>query len=114
MAKYLEYDKITGRIISEIVSASKPELSGNCGLLKVEPDFQVNTALYVIRDGQLVKMYETNEEKLERERIRKEHGEKIRRRVKAMMYEVIIAILEDNEKALEDIRSEYKSIKGYL
>ena len=59
-------------------------------------------------------MYETNEEKLERERIRKEHGEKIRRRVKAMMYEVIIALLDENEDALKDLRKEYKSIKGYL
>ena len=114
MAKYLEYDKITGRIISEIISASKPECSGNYGLLEVDSNLEINTALYVIKDGQLVKMYETNEERLERERVRKEHGEKIRRRVKAMMYEVIIALLDENDKALEDLRKEYQSIKGYL
>jgi len=114
MARYLEYDKTTGRIISEIISASKPEMSGNYDVLEVADGLEVNTALYCVRDGQLVKIYETNEERLERERIKKEHSEQIRQRVKAMMYEVIIAILDDNEKALNDLKTEYKSLKGYL
>ena len=114
MARYLEYDKTTGRIISEIISASKPEVSGNYDVLEVADSLKINTALYCVRDGQLVKMYETNEERLERERVKKEYGEQIRRRVKAMMYEVIIAILDDNENALNDLKAEYKSLKGYL
>jgi len=114
MARYLEYDKTTGRIISEIISSSRPEMSGNYDILEVDSNLEVNTALYAVRDGQLVKMYETNEERLERERVKKEHGEQIRLRVKAMMYEVILAILEDNEKALSDLKAEYKSLKVFL
>ena len=100
MARYLEYDKTTGRIISEIISASKPEVSGNYDVLEVADSLKINTALYCVR--------------LERERVKKEHGEQIRRRIKAMMYEVIIAILDDNENALNDLKAEYKSLKGYL
>ena len=114
MARYLEYDKATGRIISEIISATKPEISGNYDVLEIADDVEINTALYAVRDGQLVKMYETNEERLERERVKKEQGEKIRLRVKAMFYEAIIAILDDNEKALNDLKAEYKSLKVYL
>ena len=114
MARYLEYDKTTGRIISEIVSATKPEISGDYGLLEIADGVGFDTALYAVRDGQLVKMYETNEERLERERVKKEHGEQIRQRVKSMMYEAIMAILDDNEEALNDLKREYKSLKQYL
>ena len=114
MARYLEYDKSSGRIISEIISASKPEMSGNYDVLEIADDLEINTALYVIKDGQLVKMYETNEERLERERVKKEHGEMIRARVKAMFYEVILAILDENESALNALKSEYKGLKVYL
>ena len=114
MARYLEYDTISGRIISEIISGSKPKLSGIYDVLEIDEGLEINTSLYLIRDGQLVKMYETNEERLERERVKKEHGEQIRARVKSMMYEVILAILDDNENALNMLKSEYKGLKVYL
>ena len=114
MPRYLEYDKSTGRIISEIISATKPEISGNYDVLEIADGVEIDTALYAVRDGQLVKLYETNEERLERERVKKEHGEQIRKRVKSMMYEAIMAILDDNEKALNDLKLEYKSLKQYL
>ena len=114
MPRYLEYDKTTGHIISEIISTTKPELSGNYNVLEIADGAEINTALFVVRDGQLVKLYETNEERLERERVKKEHGEQIRKRVKAMMYEVILAILEDNENALNDLKAEYKNLKRYI
>ena len=114
MAKYLEYDKDTGRIISEIVSSSKPDVSGNYDVLEVDSGLELNMALYAVKDGNLVKMYETNEERFERERVIREQREQVRQRVKAMWNEVLTAILDDNEKALKDLKAEYKSLKGYL
>ena len=114
MAKYLEYDKTTGRIISEIVSDEKPQSAGDFALLEIQDGEEINTSLYAVRDGQLVKLYETNEERFERERIRKEYGEQIRKRVQAMMYEAVIAILEDDDKTLQSLKAEYKDLKAYL
>ena len=114
MARYLEYDKNTGRIVCEIVSATKPTATGNYELLEIGEEQEVNTSLYAVRDGQLVKLYETNEERFERERLRKENQERVRERMKSMMYETIMAMLEDNERALNDLKAEYKELKVYL
>ena len=114
MARYLEYDKATGRIISEIISSSKPDVSGNYGVLEIDSSLELNVALYAVKDGNLVKMYETNEERFERERVIKEQREQVRQRVKAMTYEVIMAILDDDDKALKDLKAEYKSLKVFL
>ena len=111
MARYLEYDNNTGRIVCEIVSAIKPEASGNFELADGQ---EIDTSLYAVRDNKLVKLYETNEERLERERLRKENVERVRQRVKTMMYEVIMAILDDNEDALNSLKTEYKELKVYL
>jgi len=114
MAKYLEYDKITGRIISEIISNSKPEVSGNCAVLEVDSGLELNTALYAVKDGNLVKMYESNEERFEREKFIREHKEQIRQRVKAMANDIVIALLDDDENTLNSLKAEYKKLKGYL
>ena len=114
MAHYLEYEKSTGRIISEIVSATPPEMTEPYGLFEIGDDVEINTALYAIRNGSLVKLYETNEERLQREQLRRENQERVRERIKSMMFEVCIALLDDNEKALKNLKAEYKEIKGYL
>ena len=114
MARYLEYDKSTGHIISEIISGTRPKISGNYDILEIPDELEVNTALYAIRDNQLVKLYETNEERLERERVRQEYGEQIRSRVKTMKSEAVIAILDDNEGALNELKKEYRGLKVYL
>ena len=114
MARYLEYDKNTGRIICEVMSSVKPETSGNYDILEISDEQVVNTSLYAVRDSQLVKLYETNEERFERERLRKENQERVRERIKTMMYEVVMAILDENEEALKDLRAEYKKLKVYL
>lgn len=114
MAKYLEYEKASGRIISEIISLKEPEVSNGYGLLEIDDNTEIDTRLYAIKNGVLVKNYETNEERLERERLKREHTESVRRRLKSMMYEVCIALLENDPNALEELRKEYKELKAYL
>lgn len=114
MARYLEYDITTGRIISEVIADSRPEMSGSCELLEIPDNLEINTMLYAVRDGQLVKIYETNEERLERERFKREQSEQIRQRMKAIREEFITAQLEDDYEAVENLKAEYKSLRGYL
>ena len=114
MARYLEYDKTSGRILSEITSDTKPETSENCGLLEISGNDEINTTLYAVRSGQLVKLYESETERQERERIRREQMESIRQRVKGMTYELCLAILDANDDAVKDLQNEYRSLKAYF
>lgn len=114
MPRYLEYDKNSGRIVSEIISTVMPEVSGNYEVLELENDSEIDTSLYAVNNGHLVKLYETNEERYQREQFRKENQERVRERVKTMMYETVMAILDDNNEALQDLKSEYRKLKVYL
>ena len=114
MARFLEYDKATGRIISEIFSANEPVVSAGIGLLEINPDAELDTNLYAIKNGVLGKQFETNEERIERIRLRQEQREKVRKRIKNMMHETFITIMEDDSKALEALREEYRELKAYM
>jgi len=112
--KYLEYVKSSGVIVSEITSETVPKTSDEFAYLPVASDTDIDTSLYAVRDGQLVKLYETKEERLQREKVRREHGEEIRKRMKAITDEVTVAVLEEDEKTLNSLKAEYKSLKAYL
>ena len=114
MGRWLEYDEATGRILSEVSSEDPPETTDGYGLLKINEYQEIDTSLYGVRDGQLVKLYETNAEKQERERIRREHLEKVRSRLKGMTYELCIAMLDDNDAAVKNLKAEFREMKAYL
>ena len=114
MARYLEYEKSTGRIVSEILSATEPKVSQNFGLFELNADAELDTRLYAIKNGVLVKNYETNEERIERLKVKQEQREKVRKRILSMVNEVIITILENDTDALEELRKEYKELKARM
>ena len=114
MARYLEYELSSGRIISEITSDTKPATEEGYGLLEIPEDTEIDTTLYAIKNGVLVKNYETNEERLERERLKRENAERARNRLRAIAFEVCIAILEDDDSAIEELRGEYRELKAYI
>ena len=114
MARYLEYEIKSGRIISEIISAVEPTPAEGYGLFPIPDDAELDTTLYAIKNGVLVKQYETNEERLERERLKRERMAQVRLRIQSMVNEVIIALLEDDEAAIKELRQEYKQLKAYM
>lgn len=114
MARYLEYEKASGRIISEIYSTYEPEVAEGVGLLELTTEDEIDTSLYSVKNGVLVKNFETNEERIERERLKREHQEKVRKRVQSMVLEVPIAILENDDDAIEELRKEYQRLKAYM
>lgn len=114
MARYLEYEIESGRILSELTCEELPEVSEGIGLLEVSGDVELDPSSYGVRGVPLVRLYETAEERAEREWLRKEHTEEVRERVKGMMYEVMLAILEENDRALSDLRKEYRELKVYM
>ena len=112
--KFLEYEISTGRILSEITCDSEPEPSEGTELLRIGDYEEIDTASYAVRDGALVRTGETNQERLERERIRREHSAQCRMRLKSMCYEGMIAFLANDEDAIKQLRREYRDMKAYL
>ena len=114
MSRYLEYEITSGRILSEVTSDTAPEVVDGIGFLEVSGDGDIDTSIYGVRCGQLVRLYETAEERAERERLRKERAEQVRLRLKRMIYELGIALLEDDASAITELRKEYKELKVYM
>ncbi len=112
--KYIEYDLATGRILSQIKCETEPEVSEGVGLLKLEEDEEIDSTMYEIRRGSLVKTAETNQEILERERLKREHQEKCRRRLRSMVNEYVIAMIAEDEDEMRNLRMEFKKMKAYI
>lgn len=112
--RYLEYDISSGRIISEIIAPSAPEPDEGTGIIQISDYETVDTSRYVIKDGVIVKAFETKAEQLEQERLRKEHRESCLLRVKSMMTEFFIASMKEDNEALADLRKEFRELEAYL
>lgn len=70
MARYLEYETLTGHIISEFISSSTPDPVDGISYLAIDDNLLIDTASFAVKNGVLVKLYETNEERIQREHIR--------------------------------------------
>ena len=114
MARFLEYDINSGRIISEIISSSPPKVLDGFGLLEIDSEQAIDTSAYAVRNETLVKLYETAEERIERERLRKIKKEQTRERIKSMAWECVMAILDNNDDAIKSLRKEFKGLKAYI
>ena len=114
MARYIEYETDTGRIISELTSQMTPAPTENISYLEIPDDQLIDLTGYKVKNGSLVKDYETNEERLERERGKREQAARVRARLKNMGYEFVIAMLDDNDSEIKDLKAEFKRLKVYL
>lgn len=114
MARYIEYDIASGHIISELNAAKPPELSDGTALLELDNDCSIEISRYIVKDGQLVKIHETNTEKDEQERIRQEYSASVRLRVKSIINEFCLALLEEDDEEITRLRKEYKHLRAYL
>ena len=114
MHKFLEYNINSGHIISEITSDSPPPPADGFALLQVDDNLNIDSSCYAVRDGQLVKLFETNAEIAERERLRKEYHEQVRKRLHSLIHECMIAFLDDNNDEINNLRNEFKQLKAYL
>ena len=114
MPKFLEYNLNNGHIISEIISEVPPTPADGFALLQVDDNLNIDTSSYAVRDAQLVKLFETNSERAERERLRKEYHEQVRKRLHSLIHQCMIAFLDDNSQEINNLRFEFKKLKAYL
>lgn len=112
--RYLEYEISSGHIVSEIISDSTPETSDGFGVIEVGENDVINKEKYIVRNGVLTKAYETKNEQLERERLRKEHRAKCLLRIKSMVVEDFVARMKHDDEAIKELEKEYASFEAYL
>ena len=112
--KYLEYELKTGRILSEVKSSIEPDPEPDRGYYEIGSNEELDITQYAVRGGSLVKIGETNQEKLERERIRREHGEQCRRRLRSLKEEYLIAMIAEDEEELSNLKREFNAMRAYL
>ena len=117
MKRYLEYDKITGRIVSELFATPEQIARHDAtttGIMEVPDVLQLDTNACIVRDGQIIRAYETTEERRERERLRREAAEKSRKRIRELAWEFLIAMIEADESRVADLRAEYAHLRSFL
>lgn len=114
MARYIEYDTASGHIISELKADNPPAVPDGVSLLNIEDEAEIEIGRYTVKDGKLQKIYETNAEKSEQERIKREYAETVRARIRSMINELCIALLEDDNEEIGRLRREYKNLRAYL
>ena len=114
MARYIEYDTISGRIISEIKALKPPRMSDGMSFIEVDEDAEIETSLYLVKDGKLVKAFKALNEETEQERIKREYAESVRLRVKSMEHELCVALLAEDDEEIARLKREYKNLEAYL
>ena len=112
--KYLEYEISSGRILSVVTTSKEPEAENGRGYYEIGRNEELDITQYAVRGGSLVKVGETNQEKLERERIRREHGEQCRRRLRSLKEEFVIALIAEDEDEMKNLRREFHLMEAYL
>ena len=114
MRRYIEYDTESGRIISEIRAKSEPICTGGKAVIEIGEDENIDITRYKVIGGVLVKTTETNQERQERLRLKREYGMQSRNRVQSMIKEFVIAQLDEDESAKRKLIEEFRKIKRYL
>ncbi len=118
MRYFLEYNIETTRVLSllRVNSDVTPNVADGCGLYEVTEDEanNIDTGLIGVQDGKIIKLYETDAERRERERLRNQKREQSRLRAKSMREELTMAILEGDSSKIQELRKEYRALKAYL
>jgi hypothetical protein len=115
--RYLEYEKLSGRIVGELsLPGPLPEVyqkpESLTAYLEAAPDLVIDFREYLVRDGELVRAYDTTEERREKERAAEMRRQEGLARLKGLAFDYVFALLDEDEARQEELRQEYSDIKG--
>lgn len=114
MKRFLEYETASGRIVCEVRAATAPAVENGHAVIEIDEALLIDMNNSAVRDGVIVRLYETAEERRERERLRREHRERARRRVRGLLFEFMVAQIEEDAAKMGALREEYAHLKNYL
>ena len=114
MKRFLEYDETSGRIVCELFAPEPPEIGEGRAIVEIDAELKLDVNNSAVRDGVVVRLYETAEERREREHLRREYRSRAKERIKRLVYEFMIALIEEDEARMAELREEHKFLKSYL
>ena len=119
MAKWLEYEVDTGRILCLLTladdgSGEEPRLQPGNALIAAPEDWDGDAEGWTVQDGELERTRMTPAERRELERQRRERAANAWKRVIQIKDELILALLEDDGERIAGLKAEYKRLKGLL
>lgn len=112
--RWLEYDTDSGVIVCEVISPAEPVAGDGRSVIEIDMRMHIDVHACAVRDGKVVRIYETPAERAERERLHKEHRERARRRMDGVLTEFQIALIEDDAERQERLKEEWKRLKRCL
>ena len=111
--RFVEYDKATGKIMSVLNAPSVFE-DNLVGFVEVPEHFQCDPSSYVVKNGQVVRAWETGDERREREHAEQERKQEGLIAVGALAKEFLLAMLFGDEKEMARLKKEAEPYKVYL
>ena len=114
MRRFLEYEVDTGRIVCDVYALSEPNVRDGHALLEVDAALTLDINNSAVRDGAIVRTTETFEERMARVRERQEARERAQGRIRHLIYDFMIAQIEDNKAKQKELKAEYKTLKARL
>jgi hypothetical protein len=113
LKKWVEYDKTTGKILSVLKATAERALSyetETTGFLEVPAFFRCAHELYAVRDGKIVKAFETD---WERERAERETLESAVREIRKLALKLGEALLFDDAARAVELRAQAAPLRKY-
>ena len=114
MRRFLEYETTSGHIVCEVYAEAEPSVADGHAVLEVSENLTLDTNNSAVRDGVVVRLYETPEERRERERLKREYKEKAQARVRHLLYDFLTALIEQDEMKMEVLREEYRVMRRWM
>jgi hypothetical protein len=114
--RYVEYDKNTGKILSVLNATAERALSyvnETTGVLEVPEGFICDVSVFVVKNGEIVRSYETTEERRERERVEEERKQMGIRELAALGRQLVLAMLFNDNAEVQRVRQEAQPLKKY-
>lgn len=112
--RYLEYEESTGHILCEIESGTEPAVGNGHAVIPAPEEWDGDILGWTVKDGALTCIRSTELERLEAERNRRAQQERAQWRLQALINEFNVAMLDEDEDRVAELRAEFRRLKALL
>ena len=116
MKQWLEYEISTGQIVCLLTAedGETPYTQNANALIEPPEEWDGDIDGWRVADGTLVRTRLTVQERLERERERRERAENAHKRIIQIKSDFVLALLDDDADAQAAYKAEYRRLKARL
>ena len=110
----MEFEKDSGRIVCEVKSGGTPSVMEGHEVIPAPEGWDGDILGWVVKDGTLTRVRSTELERLEAERNRRAQQERAQWRLQALINEFNVAMLDEDEDRVAELRAEFRRLKALL